>query len=113
MKPNFTINPRLFKKKEKLLDEINRFVKLLKDKYNDKVVFEKIKSADELNTGNFIQVWGANKNNRNFHIKKPSNNVPKGDGQAKYIKENLINNGVSKEHFYGIDTMSDYEINST
>ena len=95
-----SINKTKFEEKEKLLDEINEFAKKLKEKYPDNVKFEKIKKADELKKHKFIQVWGANENNRN----KPEEG---GRGQASIVS-NLIKKGVAGEYFYGIDTMSPY-----
>ena len=96
-----SINKKKFEKKEKLLDEINEFAKILKEKYPNNVKFEQIKKADELKDGKFIQVWGANKDNRN-------NPEKGGGGQADVVQKLIDNNKVDKNYFYGIDTMSTY-----
>ena len=75
-----SINEKKFKNKEKLLDEINEFAKLLEKKYPDNVKFEQIKKADELKDSKFIQVWGANENNRN-------NPEKGGGGQADVVQK--------------------------
>tara|TARA_B100000902_G_scaffold300930_1_gene288600 strand:- start:908 stop:1714 length:807 start_codon:yes stop_codon:yes gene_type:complete len=106
-----SINKQLFDNKVFLLDEINLYAKLLSEIYRFNVRFGPIPQLKDVKE-NEIYVWGANESNKDFHEKGETSGVPEGGGQAAYIREKLINKGVNKEQFYGIDTMSDYTMSN-